>query len=473
MVSKIKKTLSVLLTAAMIVSALFVCAPEARAETNGTGTVNTPDTNLREQPSTASAVLVAMNAGEAVSVQGSESGGWYKVNYQTFTGYVRADFIDVMVTGLSDPGVVIEATDMRGQPDAASAVVKTLQVETQVTVTGTYGSMYKIKAGASEGFAPQSCVHKYKVIPLNMTATINSGTVNLRDIPSTTGEVIATMKRGESVTAYSIQDHWVKVKYSGKTGYVRGDFLTYNMRPGKSVTEIHPGMRGQAVATLQVALRKKGFFHVAANGVYGSATRAAVKKFQKSVYLGADGVAGTQTLLLLFGASDVLKLWNNYRSEMDAQSPQQSGKVWLTDWFGGMADTVVRFEPFEVIDVRTGIHWSMQRFGGYRALWHADVETMTKDDTKKMTEAWGGELTSARRPVWVRIGGKYYAASLMGFVHNTGTIGGNGMDGQVCLHFRGSKIHESGHIDEAHQACIMEAFDNAAKLDAYISSGKV
>jgi hypothetical protein len=98
---------------------------------------------------------------------------------------------------------------------------------------------------------------------------------------------------------------------------------------------------------------------------------------------------------------------------------------------------------------------------------------MTKADTEAMTKAWGGTLDSSRRPVWIKIGGKYYAASLMGYVHNVDTISTNGMDGQVCMHFRGSKIHESGHIDEAHQACIMEAFAKAGKLDSYLDAGKV
>jgi Bacterial SH3 domain./Putative peptidoglycan binding domain. len=473
MFPKTRKLISVLCAAALALSVVVFYAPAASASAANTGTVNTQGANLREQPSTASAVLATMTKGASVSVLGSESGGWYRVTYQAYTGYVRADFIDVMVTGLSDPGVIIEAAEMREQPDATSAVLQTLQAETQVTITGAYGSMVQVSAGPASGFVPQRCVHKYNIVPLNLKATINSSNVNLRSIPSTSGEVVISMKGGVTVTAYSIQDHWVKIDYQGKTGYVRGDFVTYNMPSGKYVTEMHPGMRGQAVTTLQVALRKKGFFHLAANGVYGNATRAAVKNFQESLYLDADGIAGTQTLLLLFGSSDVMKLWNNYRSEMDAQAPQQNGRVWLVDWFNGMEDIVKRYEPFEVIDVRTGIHWTMQRFGGVTALWHADVETMTKEDTEKMTKAWGGELNPSRRPVWVKIAGKYYAAGLMGFVHNRDTISTNGMDGQICLHFRGSKIHASAHIDEAHQACIMEAFNSADRLEAFISSGKI
>lgn len=463
MISKYKKLISVILCLALMLSVLVIKAPSAVAASSvaSTGTVNTPDANLREQPSAASAVLVKMGAGASVSVAENAGHGWYKVTYQTYTGYVRADYIDVLVAGLNDPGVVMTDAGLVSEP--GGTVTQTLKAETQVTITGTHGNLYQVKAGSATGFLPMNSVHKKNVIKLNMTATINSSNVNLRSIPSTSGDVVTTMKRGTKVTVNSIQDHWVKVDCGGKTGYVRGDFVKYSLPDGKYVTEIHPGMRGQAVTTLQVALRKKGFFHVAANGIYGKATRAAVKKFQESVYLGADGIAGVQTLVLLFG-KDAPKLWNNYRSDMESQKPHQNGKVWLVDWFDGMNKIMQRMTPFKVTDVRTGISWNMQRFGGYSALWHADVETVTKDDTKKMTEAWGGELNSSRRPVWVKYDGKYYAASLMGFVHNTGPTPGNGMDGQVCLHFRGSKIHGSGHIDEAHQACIMEAYANADRL---------
>lgn len=472
MILRARKLISVVLVAMLVCSIFAFDMPAANAATDPSGTVNTQDTNLREQPSTVSAVLAKMPKGAAVSVL-EGANGWYKVTYQTYTGYVRTDFIDVLVTGFSDPGVIISDAALTSQPDPASAAVQTLSAETQVTITGKYGSMYQVQAGAATGYVPQSAVHKSKIIAVNLGATINSSNVNLRSLPSTSGEVVTTMKSGTTVTVHSIQDHWVRIDCEGKNGYVRGDFVKYNLSDGKYLTELHPGMRGQAVSTLQVALKKRGFLHVAANGVYGSATKAAVKKFQESFYLDADGIAGVQTLLLLFGPANAPKLWSNYRSEMEAQKPQQNGQVWLVDWFDGMEDIVEKHTPFEVIDVRTGIHWNIQRFGGYTALWHADVEMMTKRDTEKMTEAWGGELNASRRPVWVKIGGKYYAASLMGFVHNTDTISDNGMDGQVCLHFRGSKIHGSGHIDEAHQACIMEAYTNADRLQSYIDSGKV
>lgn len=465
--SKWVKLICFIVTTVILCSAFVFFVPEALADTALTGTVNTQGASLRELPSTASSALVQMDQGAQVNVLEDENGGWYKIMYLDQTGYVRADFIDVLVTGLNEAAVIIGDAAMTDQPGSGNTIAS-LSYNDSVTVTGSFGDFYQIISGAQSGYVQRSNVHKHRVITINLKAALNSSNINIRNAP-VTGEVIDVMKSGTEVTAISILDKWVKISYSGKEGYVRGDFLTYTVPSGSHITTLSTGMKCRAVTQLQIALKNKGFFYPAANGVYGKATKAAVSKFQSTVNLDADGIAGPQTLLVLLGVTGASNLWNNYRTEMAAQETQKSGQVYLEDWFGGM-EKMTEMEPFEVIDVRTGIHWNMERFGGW---WHADVETMTKEDTEAMTKAWGGELNPTRRPVWVEIGGKYYAASLMGYVHNTDTIGSNGMDGQICMHFRGSKIHGSGRIDEAHQACIQEAFSKSYKLDAYIEAGKV
>ncbi len=469
-----------------MLSVLVTGAPTAGAAAKP-GTINAA-INLREEPTTASAVITRIEQGAGVSVLDDGSGGWFKVKYkdtagQSFTGYVRADFIDVLVTGSNDSAVIIAECPMTDEPYSGS-LVKTLAFNTQVTVTGTYGELYQIKAGQDKGYVPKTSVHKHRIMDIDLNATLNSSGVNFRKESSTSGEVIEKLSRGTQVKAVSIQDKWVKISYNGKTGFVLGDFIDYNVPA--HLTTVSWGMRGQAIVRLQTALKKKGFFYPAADGVFGNATKAAVEKFQESVGLKGDGIAGDQTLMLLLGSKGAAELWYNYRTSMPAQSVRTNGRVRLADWFdtdkeNGMY-TVLKAgvdNAFEVIDVRTGIHWMMMRFGGggkYRS--HGDVCPLTKADTEAMTRAWSdgksnGELDATRRPVWVKLNGKYYAAGLMGYVHNTDPIPDNGMDGQVCLHFRGSTIHESGRVDEAQQACIMEAFAKASKLDSYISSGKV
>ena len=107
-----------------------------------------------------------------------------------------------------------------------------------------------------------------------------------------------------------------------------------------------------------------------------------------------------------------------------------------------------------VIDARTGITMKMKRMGG---TYHADVEPATQSDTAALKKAYGGSWSWSRRPVWVIVGGKTYAASINGMPHGSDTLPNNGMNGQVCIHFVGSKTHGGNRVDSAHQACIDEA----------------
>ena len=62
---------------------------------------------------------------------------------------------------------------------------------------------------------------------------------------------------------------------------------------------LKPGASGPQTKRLQRALASLGFKSGAVDGTYGPATTAAVKKFQQSVKLTADGVVGPKTLAAL------------------------------------------------------------------------------------------------------------------------------------------------------------------------------
>jgi peptidoglycan hydrolase-like protein with peptidoglycan-binding domain len=66
------------------------------------------------------------------------------------------------------------------------------------------------------------------------------------------------------------------------------------MIPGyKTTATLRQGSKGEAVKQLQYRL------HIKADGIFGSGTKSAVQKFQKSKKLSADGIAGKQTLTAL------------------------------------------------------------------------------------------------------------------------------------------------------------------------------
>lgn len=59
------------------------------------------------------------------------------------------------------------------------------------------------------------------------------------------------------------------------------------------------GSRGDEVRKIQTKLKSLGFFSGTVDGIYGVKTQSAVKKYQQSVGLTADGIAGPKTLLYL------------------------------------------------------------------------------------------------------------------------------------------------------------------------------
>ncbi len=59
------------------------------------------------------------------------------------------------------------------------------------------------------------------------------------------------------------------------------------------------GSQGEQVRTIQTKLRRWGYYDGEVDGIFGSATRRAVVKFQKKNGLAADGIVGPNTLRAL------------------------------------------------------------------------------------------------------------------------------------------------------------------------------
>ena len=67
---------------------------------------------------------------------------------------------------------------------------------------------------------------------------------------------------------------------------------------------ISPGSRGPHVKRLQSLLEEAGAFDKPLTGVYDQDTRLAVRGFQSSKGIKEDGIAGNQTLMLLYRSVD-------------------------------------------------------------------------------------------------------------------------------------------------------------------------
>lgn len=75
------------------------------------------------------------------------------------------------------------------------------------------------------------------------------------------------------------------------------------------------GSRGEEVRKIQTALKEKGYFNSKVDGIFGTITKKAVEKFQKSNGLTVDGIAGKNTLKALGIADANNNSYGGYSSQ--------------------------------------------------------------------------------------------------------------------------------------------------------------
>lgn len=95
-------------------------------------------------------------------------------------------------------------------------------------------------------------------------------------------------------------------------------FSAYAMPAGMSTLRV--GSSGENVEKLQQKLSDKGYFNFNVTGYYGVITETAVRDFQKGKDLVADGIAGSNTLDLLFG-----------KGTSTTSAPAQTETLWPGD----------------------------------------------------------------------------------------------------------------------------------------------
>jgi hypothetical protein len=127
-----------------------------------------------------------------------------------------------------------------------------------------------------------------------------------------------------------------------------------------------------------------------------------------------------------------------------------------------------RKSVFSIRDLETGLNFQVQRRAGSD---HADVQPLTKEDTKIMKQIYNGRWSWKRKAIVIYSDGKQFAASMNGMPHGGDGIPGNDFSGHFCVHFLNSSTHRSDEPDLAHQLIVQKAagslrsfFDSASPL---------
>lgn len=212
---------------------------------------------------------------------------------------------------------------------------------------------------------------------------------------------------------------------------------------------------GDDVVSLQMRLRDLGYFRYKVTGYYGSSTEGAVRDFQQTNGIPADGNVGPQTRDLLYSPQAVRKtvIATPADDYLAVSRGGTSSMGRIVNWFSEGQYIFPRQSTAKVIDLYTGAVFYMKRTGGTN---HADSEPISSADAEKIKNVWGG-WSWKRRPVIVEVNGVRIAASMHGMPHAYDRIAGNGMTGHVCIHFYKSRTHAGNRLCSQHQRCVMIA----------------
>lgn len=299
------------------------------------------------------------------------------------------------------------------------------------------------------------------LVSAEQTGTVTATNLYVRNEASKNADALCSITKGTKVTILSKSGDWYKIKVGSTTGYAAASYIKEGTTGtaksvdksglgtiaslGSAPAASEPGDTSNSVLKLQKALTIKGFYSGNLSGHYGDKTKEAVAAFQKSKGLSADGIAGKATIKALFG--------------QDAAGAQESEKSYKTEklsWFNGGSGKIPNGAQFTVKDVQTGKTFTAQRRYGSN---HLDAEPVTGSDTKAMKAIYGGSWSWRRRPILVLYNEHVYGASMNGMPHadEDQKITGNNFDGVFCIHFSGSKTHESDKVDDEHQNCVAKA----------------
>ena len=258
------------------------------------------------------------------------------------------------------------------------------------------------------------------------------------------------------------------------------------------------GSKGDLVREVQNYLYQLKYLRTPPTGYYGSMTVKAVQSFQMEYHLNADGKVNQDTLKIMQATfnnlntaiqyivtaddtlSNIAAKYNTSIAEImvrnnlhDNQIIEGQALLIPTNSYRRISSrggnrgiqevpwSIVNKlwnvgEVIKIVDIQSGKSFQAKRYGG---VYHADTEPLTKQDTQTMLDIYDGHWSWNRRAIIIELHNLYISASMNGMPHGGETIRDNGFHGQFCIHFLGSRVHQSGKIDTSHQLKVEEALN--------------
>lgn len=213
----------------------------------GTGVVDADALRVRSEPSTDAATLTYLSDGTTVQVY-EDLGGWYKISYESYTGYVSAEYLVYTPKEPTAPVVDAEETDAvsAGEPTSETGTITGNQVHFRtgpsldaeifdnlnkgdiVTVLSDQGDWCQVICNGLIGYVSTDYLIVGDLPTVNedgQKGLVTGSCVNIRSEPSTDSAIVTKVYAGALLDLGTLSDNWYTIAYNGMTGYIRADYV--------------------------------------------------------------------------------------------------------------------------------------------------------------------------------------------------------------------------------------------------------
>ena len=196
-----------------------------KTEVSKGNAVTTAPVNLRKGAGTGYDVIKTAETGSRVTVL-SKKNGWYKVIYDSSTGYMTADYITRDTVGtvktVTDKVASVNAAcGLYSDMSASSTKLQSLPIGTEVQISGAGLTWCSVRVGSTSGYVKTSCLRR------GNAAVIKN--CKVRSSANSSSDVVASAAAESRVTLVKEGTTWSQVIYNGQKGFI----LTKNIKKDK------------------------------------------------------------------------------------------------------------------------------------------------------------------------------------------------------------------------------------------------
>lgn len=201
--------------------------------------------NVRSGPSKNDTIIDCLPQGTSVSAIYEED-GWYAVEYDSNSGYIRKDLLTLSPSTVSmkDGGIRMEVNsqigvNVRVGPGTDCAILGDLEMGTVITVTGIESYWCTFDYLGEVGYIYEKWLTQTEKETTDLTALDSSDKkfaertmivackkgVNIRSDANTNSAKLGTLENGTEVKVTDEKNGWWRINHDGKIGYVYQEWM--------------------------------------------------------------------------------------------------------------------------------------------------------------------------------------------------------------------------------------------------------